>query len=106
MSNFWFCKIQKSDIPSPPTKIEKASTICKFLIENPAIFCHFWGQKYTSKSIDFSIFERDFGRNLDILHYYTDGFFSSILDCFPNKTDFQGKKFKKIESPKMVSKRL
>ena len=54
MSNFWFCEIQKSDIP-PPRKIEKALVICKFSIENPVIFCHFWGQKYTSKSIDFSI---------------------------------------------------
>ena len=104
MSNFWICKIQKSDIP--PTKIEKASTICKFSIENPAIFCHLRGQKYNSKSIDFSIFGRDFGRNLDILPYYTDGFFSSIFDFFPKKTDFQVKKFKKTESPKMVSKRL
>ena len=103
MSNFWICKIQKSDIP--PTKIEKASTICKFSIENPAIFCHLRGQKYNSKSIDFSIFGRDFGRNLDILPYYTDGFFSSIFD-FSQKTDFQVKKFKKTESPKMVSKRL
>ena len=92
MSNFWICKIQKSDIP--PTKIEKASTICKFSIENPAIFCHFWGQKYTSKSIDFSIFGRDFGRNLDILPYYTDGFFSSIFD-FSQKNRFSSQKVQK-----------
>ena len=75
---FGFLKF-KNQIP-PPRKIEKTSAICKFSIENPVIFCHFWGQKYTSKSIDFSIFRRDFGRNLDILPYYTDGFFSSIFD--------------------------
>ena len=86
--------------------MEKASRICKFSIENPVIFCHFRGQKYTSKSIDFSIFGRDFGRILDILPFYTDGFFSSILDFSPKKTDFQVKKFKKTESPKMASKRL
>ena len=61
MSNFWSCEIQKSDIPLP-RKIEKTSRICKFSIENPAIFCHFWGQKYNSKSINFFIFGRNFGR--------------------------------------------
>ena len=61
MSNFWFCEIKKSDI-LPPRKFEKISRICKFSIENPAIFCHFWGQKYNSKSINFFIFGRDFGR--------------------------------------------
>ena len=104
MGSFWYCEIQKSDIP--PRKIEKTSRICKFSIENPAIFCHFWGQKYNSKSITFPIFEREFGLILDILPYYTDCFFTSILDFFPKKTDFQVKKFKKTESPKMVSKRL
>ena len=94
MSNFWFCKIQNSDISTPPTKIEKASTICKFSIENPVIFCHFWGKKYTSKSINFSIFGRDFGRNLDILPYYTDGFFSSIFD-FSQKNRFSSQKVQK-----------
>ena len=104
MSNFWSCEIQKSDIPLP-RKIEKTSRICKFSIENPAIFCHFWGQKYNSKSINFFIFGRDFGRILGILPYI-DGFFGSIFDCFPKKKDFEGKKFKKNESPKMVSKRI
>ena len=41
--------------PSPPTpkKIRKVWRICKFTLENPAIFWHFWGQKYTCKSITF-----------------------------------------------------
>ena len=65
-----------------------------------------WGQKYTSISIDFSIFGSEFERIFDILPYYTDVFFSSIFDFFPKKTHFQDKKFKKTESPKMVSKRL
>ena len=106
MSDFWFCEIQQSDIPPPHQKNRKKLRICKFSIENTAIFCHFWAQKYTSKSTDFSIFELDIGRLLDILPYYTDGFFSSIFDFFLKKTDFQVKKFKKTESPKMVSKRL
>ena len=59
-----------------------------------------------SKPIMFSIFGRDFGRMLDILPYYIDGFFAPIFDFFPKKKDFQVKKFKKTESPKMVPKRL
>ena len=98
MSNFGFCEIQKSDIP--PRKIEKASRICKFLIENMAIFCNFWGQKYNSKSIDFYNLERDFGRILDILPYYTDGFFSSIFDFFPEKQIFKSKSSKKLKVQK------
>ena len=43
---------------------------------------------------------------MDILPYYTDGFFGSIFDLFPKKTDFQVKKSKKAQSPKMVSKRV
>merc|ERR1712102_45017 len=93
MSDFLFC------IP-PPAKIEKASTICKFSIENLAIFCYFWGQKYTGKSNDFSIFGRDFGRNFDILPYYTDGFFSSIFDFFPKKQIFKSKSSKKLKVQK------
>ena len=92
--------------PPPPRKIEKTLRICKFLLENSAIFYHFWGQKYDSKSINFYIFWRDFGRIMDILPYYTDGFFGSIFNLFPKKTDFQVKKSKKTESPKMVSKRV
>ena len=69
--------------------------ICKFPIENPAIFCHFWGQKYTSKSINFSIFGRDFGRILDILPYYTDIFFSSQFLIFPQKYTFSRQKVQK-----------
>ena len=102
---FSFVKF-KNQISPPPRKTEKALGICRFSIENPAIFCHFRWQKYTCKSIDFSIFGRDFGRILDILSYYTDGFFSSIFDFFPKKTDFQVKNFKNTESPKMVLKRL
>ena len=79
MSNFWFCEIQKSDTPPPhPRKSKKLLVICKFLIENPAIFCHFWGQKYNSKSIDFFIFGRDFERILGILPF-TDGFLGHIF---------------------------
>ena len=102
MSNFRFCEIQKSHIP-PSTKIEKNSRICKFSIDNSAVFYHFWGHKYTSKSIDFPFF----GVILDefLIFYPTDEFFSSIFDFFPKKTDFQVKKLKKIESPKMVLKR-
>ena len=81
-------------------------SICTFSIENPVFFCHFWGQKYTSISIDFSIFGSEFERIFDILPYNTDVFFSSIFDFFPKKTDFQDKKLKKTESPKMVSKPL
>ena len=106
MSNFCFCETQKSDIPPPPQKNRKRFEDLQFSLENLAICCHIWGQKYTSKSTDFSIFELDFGRLLDILPYYTDGFFSSIFDFFLKKTDFQVKKFKKTESRKMVSKRL
>ena len=108
---FW--PIINCDFDTPPLfflekfwKIEKALRICSFSIENPVIFCHFWGQKYTSISIDFSVFWRDFERIFDILPYYTDVFSSSIFDFFPKKTDFQDKKFKNTESPKMVSKRL
>ena len=99
MSNFWSCEIQKSDIPLP-RKIEKTSRICKFSIENPAIFCHFWDQKYNSKSINFPFFGRDFGRILDILPYYTDGFFSSIFDFFPKKQIFKSKSSKKLKVQK------
>ena len=91
---------------SPPQKNRESFDDLQIFDWYPAIFCHFWGQKYTSKSIDFSIFGRDFRRILDILPYYTDVFFSSIFDFFPKKTHFQDKKFKKTESPKMVSKRL
>ena len=41
----------------------------QYSIDNPAVFCHFWGHKYTSKSIDFSIFGRHFRRIFDILSY-------------------------------------
>ena len=93
MSNFWFCEIQKSDIPHPQKNRESFDDL-QIFDWYPAIFCHFWGQKYTSKSIDFSIFGRDFGRNLDILPYYTDGFFSSIFD-FSQKNRFSSQKVQK-----------
>ena len=93
MSNFWFFEIQKSDIP--PRKIEKASRICKFSIENPAIFCHFWGQKYTSKSINFSNFWTWFWTNFGyftllywLLFYFNFGF-------FPQKNRFSSQKVQK-----------
>ena len=102
---FGFVKF-KNQISPPPTKNEKILRICYFSIENLAIFSPFWGQKYNSKSINFPIFGRDFGRILDILPYYTDVFFSSNFDFFPKKQIFKTKKIKKTESPKMVSKRL
>ena len=37
-------------------KLKKLPGFAKFTIENPAIFCHFWGKKCTSKSINFSFF--------------------------------------------------
>ena len=49
--------ILRISVENPPRrKIEKPSRICKFSLENPAIFCHFWGQKYTNKSINFLFF--------------------------------------------------
>ena len=49
-------------------------------------------------------FLRDFRRILDILLYWCLLKFNFWF--FPQKTHFQDKKFKKTESPKMVSKRL
>ena len=92
MSNFWFCDIQKSyPPPLTPRKSDKALRTCKFTLEYPAIFCHFFDQKYTSKSMNFFIFGRAFGRVFGILPY-TDGFFASIFDSFlPQIADCQGK---------------
>ena len=66
---------------------------CKFSIDIRP-FSAIFGVKNTlvNPSI-FPFCERDFGRILDILPYFTDGFFSSIFDFFPKKTDFQVKKF-------------
>ena len=91
--------------PHPPKNRKNFEDLQIFTIKS-GHFLPFWGQKYISTSINFSIFGRDFGRIMDILPYYTDGFFGSIFDLFPKKTDFQVKKSKKTESPKMVSKRL
>ena len=66
----------------------------------------FWGQKYTSTLIDFSIFGRDFGRatlkndeKLEILVifsilHYTDGFVGLIFDISP-KNRFSSQKVQK-----------
>ena len=69
-------------------------------MEIPVIFCNFGGQKYTSISIDFSIFRRDFERIFDILPYYTDVFFSSNFDFFPKKQIFKTKSSKKLKVQK------
>ena len=101
---FW--PIINRDFIPPPIflekiwKIKKTSRICNFSIENPVIFCHFWGQKYTSISIDFSVFWRDFERIFDILPYYTDVFSSSIFDFFPKKQIFKTKSLKKLKVQK------
>ena len=137
-------------VPPPPRKIEKASRICKFSKENPAVFCLYLSQKYTSKSwfltnicgkppppakskklrgfINFQYRIRPFlpffGSKIQKYIHQFFYFLIVILDefwifypiilmaflvqflIFPKKTDFQVKKFKKTESPKMVSKRL
>ena len=103
MSSFWFCEIQKSDIP--PRKIEKALMICKFSIDIRP-FSAIFGVKNTL--VNPSIFPF-----LDVILDEIWIFYPIILMAFlvqflifPKKTDFQVKKFKKTESPKMVSKRL
>ena len=72
---------------------------------------HLGGQKYTSTSIDFSIFGRDFGRvslkndkKMEILDIfsilpYTDDFVGLIL-IFPQITDFQVKSSKILKVQK------
>ena len=81
-------------------KIKKSSRICNFSIENPVIFHHFWVQKYTSISIDFSIFGRDFERIFDILPYYTDVFLVQFLLFSPKKQIFKTKSSKKLKVQK------
>ena len=81
--------------PSPPSPPEKSKKIRGF-----ANFYYKIRQKYNSKSINFSIFGRDFGRIMDILRYYTDGFFGSIFDFFPKKQIFKSKSSKKLKVQK------
>ena len=89
--------------PPPPKKNRKCFEDLQIL-----------GSKYTSKSIDFVLFGRDFGR-VSLKNYQKGKFwplfpFYTILKVFwvtflffPQKTDFQ---VKNTESPKTVSKRL
>ena len=74
MSDFWICEIQKSDIP-PPEKSKKIRGFANFELKFRP-FSAIFGVKNTlvNPSI-FLFFERDFGQILDILPYYTYGFF-------------------------------
>ena len=44
----------------PLEKSKKLGGFAIFLIENPAVFCHFLSQKYTGNSINLLILGRDF----------------------------------------------
>ena len=111
MSNFWFFEIQNSDIPpekskkhrgfanfknqiSPPRKIEKASRICKFYIENPAIFAIFGDKNTLVNPSIFQISERDFGRILDIYPIILIAFLLQFW-IFPQKNRFSSQKVQK-----------
>ena len=59
-ADFGFVKFKNQIYP--PQKNRESFDDLQIFDWYPAIFCHFWGQKYTSKSINFSIFGRDFGR--------------------------------------------
>ena len=72
MSDIWFCEIQKSDIP--PQKNRKSFEDLQIFDRKSGNFLPFSGSKYTSKSIDFSIFWAWFWTNF--------GYFTLLYWCF------------------------
>ena len=85
---------------SPPQKSRKSFEDLQILYRKSGHFCHFWGQKYTCKSINFSNFWTWFWTNFGYLPYYTDCFFTSILDFPPKKQIFKSKSSKKLNVQK------
>ena len=73
MSSFWFCENQKSDIP--PQKNRKSFDDLQIFGRKSGHFCVIFDE--------FWIF------------YYTDVFFSSVFDFFPQKNRFSRKKVQK-----------
>ena len=89
--------LQILKIRYPPQKSRKRFEDLQILHRK---FGHFWGQKYTCKSINFSNFWMWFWTNFGYLPYYTDCFFTSILDFPPKKQIFKSKSSKKLNVQK------